>query len=202
MIFRNAPIAPRGVIVGERKMMMNSLRSFCFRNTAGILVALLATLPASSAVIYVKANATGNNSGTSWANAHTDLESAFNRSQLADEIWVAAGTYKPGGATPTRSSSFRIGFAGVPIYGGFAGTETAVSQRNPVTNITILSGEIGDPNTVADNTYHVVTFLTPFGPPILDGFTITGGNANGTGNNAFGGGLLVDLAGGTYRNLV
>ena len=32
---------------------------------------------------------------------------------------------------------------GVGIYGGFLGTETLRSQRNPASNVTVLSGDIG-----------------------------------------------------------
>ena len=57
-----------------------------------------------------------------------------------DEVWVAAGTYKPtGGADQTISFNPP---AGVKIYGGFAGTETSRGQRDWITNKTILSGDL------------------------------------------------------------
>jgi hypothetical protein len=50
-----------------------------------------------------------------------------------------AGTYKHT-ATADRTISFALK-NGVGVYGGFAGTETMRSQRNPATNVTILSGD-------------------------------------------------------------
>ena len=84
------------------------------------------------------------------------------------------------------------------VYGGFAGTETARSQRNPAANVTILSGDIDNNDSqtpiITDshvtgnttNSYHVVTGATG---ATLDGFTITAGNANGTSPNDSGGGM-------------
>jgi len=47
-------------------------------------------------VLFVNASATGQNTGSSWADAMTDLRRAFNSLSslpLGTEIWVAAGTY-------------------------------------------------------------------------------------------------------------
>ncbi len=66
------------------------------------------------------------------------------------------------------------------IYGGFNGTETSLNDRNPVTNVSILSGDIEGAGN-ADNSYNVVKNLNNGlnSTAIPDGFTITGGNANG-----------------------
>jgi predicted outer membrane repeat protein len=154
------------------------------------------------AIIYVKSGSTGN--GSAWNNAYGSLQSAITAAQAGDEIWVAAGTYKPTTGTD-RTASFTLK-NNVAIYGGFAGTETALNQRNIANNITILSGEIGAAG-IADNSYHVIsatgTISTPLGnSSILDGFTITGGNANGTtGNQGNGGGMYVSGASPTLRNI-
>src|SRR4029078_12734074 len=67
------------------------------------------------------------------------------------QVWIAAGTYKPGN---TRDATFTLN--NISLYGGFAGGETQVSQRDLVSNETILSGEIGTPGP-DDNCYHVVS---------------------------------------------
>jgi predicted outer membrane repeat protein len=124
---------------------------------------------------YVKANAgSGANTGLSWANAYTNLQSALGSSDCT-EVWVAAGTYKPTTGSD-RTATFQLK-NGVTLYGGFAGiSETLLNQRIPGTNPTILSGDIGTSSVTGDNVYHVVSGASG---AVLDGFTITGGNADG-----------------------
>jgi predicted outer membrane repeat protein len=143
-----------------------------------------------STVWYVNgSDTTGSNNGTSWANAFTSLQTALRDAHSGDQIWVAKGTYKPTTSTD-RTASFVLD-AGVAVYGGFAGTETALSQRNVATNGTELSGDIGTVGDNSDNSYHVVTSSGLDKTAILDGFTITGGNANGDfrQNQQYGGGM-------------
>lgn len=135
--------------------------------------------------LYVNANATGSNNGSSWTNAYTNLETAITNATSSNEVWVAAGTYKPTGTTRTSTFLLKPGLA---MYGGFNGTETLREQRNPKNNVTILSGDVnGDDNatitatetTRQDNLYHVISVRNSAVMIIVDGFTITGGNANG-----------------------
>lgn len=136
--------------------------------------------------VYVNINATGNNNGTSWNDAYTNLQTAITAATASiNEIWVAAGTYKPTGTA--RTSTFSMKNA-IKMYGGFNGTETELSQRNPKNNITILSGDVnGNDNatitatetTRQDNLYHVLTARANVKDVVIDGFTISGGNANG-----------------------
>ncbi len=167
--------------------------------------------PLVGSAVFVKANATGANDGTSWANAYTNLQSALAYAQGAGcgalEVWVAAGTYRPtqlADPADPRSATFQL-LDGVVLYGGFAGTETDLAQRNPAVNVTILSGDIGVLGDPADNAYHVVTGTGNSAVAILDGFTITGGNAVCAGGDACttSGGGLVTLGGGpTLRNCI
>ncbi len=118
-----------------------------------------------------------------WTTAYTDLQPALAAAGSGDEIWVATGTYKPT-ATTDRTISFALK-NGVGIYGGFNGTETARSQAKPALNVTTLSGNIGDPAASNDNSYHVVTAAnTVTSTGVLDGFTITGGQADGAPANS------------------
>ncbi len=149
-------------------------------------------------VIYVKADAVGANNGTSWANAYTDLQTAINASYLG-WIWVAKGTYYPTTGTD-RSATFSLK-NNVAIYGGFNGTETMLSQRNVTANVTILSGDIDKNNTLDNgNSYHVVTGSGTNNTALLDGFTITAGNANGSFPNEDGGGMFNETGSPTVTN--
>jgi hypothetical protein len=148
---------------------------------AAVLAIAMAASEAGATTIYVRAAASGANDGTSWTDAFTDLQAALAAAVASDEIWVAAGTYRPT-ATTDRIASFALK-NGVGIYGGFAGTETMRSQRNTAANVTILSGDLGTVGDATDNSYHVVTSdgtVTATG--ILDGFTITAGRADGPGD--------------------
>jgi parallel beta-helix repeat protein len=77
--------------------------------------------------------------------------------------------------------------SGVALYGGFNGTESSLSKRNWTTNVTTIDGSTARGGSPA---YHVVT-MDSITSSTIDGFTITGGNANGGGtNNNDGGGIL------------
>ncbi|MEA5537307.1 cadherin domain-containing protein [Crocosphaera sp. XPORK-15E] len=160
-----------------------------------------APTPAAIRTIFVRANAGGTNNGTSWVDAFTDLQGALAAAKSGDTIWVAGGTYKPTTGTD-RTATFTLKNH-VEIYGGFAGSETSLSQRNVATNATILSGDIGTVNTASDNVYHVVTGSNTSNTTILDGFTISGGNANGAGTNQnVGGGIFISDGSPILKNLI
>lgn len=144
---------------------------------------------------HVKANAAGANNGSSWTNAFTSLNSALSAAVDGDEIWVAAGTYKPSGSG-NRDASFSITKV-LTILGGFAGNEVAASARNWNTNLTILSGDLSGNDTgpggnQGDNSKRVVVCEVS-GNAVLDGFRITGGNAPGS-PDAGGGVHIVGVA--------
>ena len=156
-------------------------RIFLFLSFCSLLAATPSAL--SAQILYVKATAAGANNGTSWANAFLTLDAALLVAVPGNQVWVAAGTYKPVvGLIP--GSSFAL-LAGVELYGGFAGTETTLSARNYLTNVTILSGDINgndmgfDSISRIDNAWHVLTVTNPAGPglrAVIDGFTIRNGN--------------------------
>lgn len=65
------------------------------KRTVLILACLLLAAPCQARTIYVDANATGVNNGTSWANAYNDLQDSFADGEVGDEILAAEGSYKP-----------------------------------------------------------------------------------------------------------
>jgi hypothetical protein len=153
-------------------------------------------------VVYVDQEATGTNDGRSWANAFTELESALSWAVSGIEIWVAEGTYLPTmeyGGTGDQYRSFQMK-NGVAVYGGFDPSDgaTAWEDRDWDVHPAILSGDIGTPGDNADNSYHL--FYHPAGTnldgsAILDGFTVSGGNANGGDSpDNLGGGMYNDAS--------
>ena len=77
---------------------------------------------------------------------------------------MAVGTYIPGTA---EADTFQL-LDGVTIKGGYAGYGDV---RDVEIYETILSGD--------NNRYHVVTGSGTGATAVLDGFTVTGGNADG-----------------------
>lgn len=142
-----------------------------------LLVFLLGfEIAAAQQVIYVKEGATGN--GTSWADATGDLVRALQSAQNEDEIWIAKGKY-----VPTKSNDRHASFVipnGVLIYGGFAGHEQAIEERDIEYNRTILSGEIGSPS-IQDNSYSVIYTHNVTPSTLIDGIVIASGASNGLG---------------------
>jgi predicted outer membrane repeat protein len=134
---------------------------------------------------YVKPG--GNGDCLSWATA-CDLQTAL--SNIPDQIWVASGVYKPT-TTGEREASFELE-SGVKIFGGFPADGGAWETRDWENNPTILSGDIGIEGDASDNSYHVVSADGVNHLAVLDGFTITGGNADMPDNapNRSGGGMF------------
>ena len=158
-----------------------------------------ASMIADAKTIYVNASAAGASTGSSWIDAHTELQSAIQEAVATDEIWVAQGSYYPdqgpGQSPGNRISTFTLP-AGVGIYGGFTGSESALPERNPSANQTVLSGDLLQDDTEdanrLDNSYHVVDGSRADGETLLDGFTITAGNADeSTSLRDYGGALIV-----------
>jgi predicted outer membrane repeat protein len=177
--------------------------SISFRvRAASLLTALgLGFLPGqtvqAATVLYAKPSGMISGVCDSWAHA-CDLQYILSADISGVEIWAKAGTYKPT-AGGDRSLSFPLS-SGIAAYGGFAGTETARNQRNPATNVTILSGDIGGAGN-NDNSYHVVVAASDVnGTAILDGFTITAGNANGSYD--YSGGGMDNYGSPTLMNLI
>ena len=136
---------------------------------------------------YVSENGSGEKDGSSWANAldgNTMLENGYTKFaetlQIAvsgDQFWVAEGTYLPCG--DNDATKHFVLNEGVEIYGGFAGTETSLDERDLENVLTIFSGELQGDDDETHNTDGI--FATPKTVKLwnqnatLDGVTLTKG---------------------------
>jgi len=179
---------------------------------SAFLLSLLICAPCKGKTIYVDDDVAMFD-GSSWANAFCCLQDALAEANIGDEIHVAEGIYRPDRrieisgrsgvqitASGDRMATFQL-LSGVTIMGGYAGAgEADPDARDIDLYETILSGDL-DNNDVnspddpaseagrAENSYQVVTGSGTDETAVLDGFTITGGNAD-LYTNRNGGGLL------------
>lgn len=149
----------------------------------GVVTGAPAVLHVTSAeIIYVNANAPSGGTGVSWISPYNNLQTALAAVQdCRKTLWVAGGIYRP-----STGSNVSVSFSIPPnaiVYGGFAGNETNVNQRNITANKTILSGDIGVPGATNDNSFYVVLF--DGGSSVidtstkLDGVYVEGGRSAG-----------------------
>ncbi|GAF88636.1 unnamed protein product, partial [marine sediment metagenome] len=133
-------------------------------------------------VIYVDQDALFGGDGFSWSTARQRIGEGI-LSALAfgvPQVWVAEGMYLEMLSLPDN----------VAVYGGFAGNESTFAMRDLAAHPVIINGSQADDGSPAD---HVIVMNAVTGS-ILDGFTITGGLADGIGADASGGGIYcVDL---------
>lgn len=159
-----------------------------------------AITPSANKIIYVdKAVSGGSGNGSSWANAVPELADALKWAREKEHTWsvadtfriyVAKGTYLPKYGLENASYNLNKGrdnsflmIGNVYLYGGFnpATGATTMATRDITANETILSGDIGVVGDATDNAYHVVTASGNNQFTSLDGFTVSDGNADGSG---------------------
>jgi hypothetical protein len=150
-------------------------------------------------VKYVRATSGGN--GSSWSNAFAEPQQALPANTCNDlfDVYVAKGTYTP--AAANVNFSFEIP-SGMRIYGGFAGTEKSINQRNLAlihsTNKTTLSGDLNGNDTAfnftinrGENSNYPVRITGS--NVVFDGFKVSG-------SSAFGAGILSNGTNATIKN--
>ena len=186
--------------------------------SASISFNLAVTCP--SGVLYIDESANGIESGLTWADAFTDLQTALGWARACERaktLNVAKGVYYPDegyattldspSAPDDRKATFYI-TEGIKLYGGYGAG--GAGARNPGTNVTVLSGDIRQDDVTTgdgvvqqaadirgDNSLHVVFVdggneqANVTGETVIDGLTITGGQAtvSGDGIGTNGGGL-------------
>lgn len=154
---------------------LDSTRSYLFLFFLTLFFSQPINLQAT--VYFVNTNVVGGNQdGSNWEHAFSDLQDALDVALNGDDIWVAKGTYYPT-TDGDRNVFFRL-IKGVEWLGGFEGWETEEDERDWENNATILSGDIGIPGDNSDNSYTVVFSIFSDWTTRVNGFTITGGNAD------------------------
>lgn len=179
---------------------------------------LAGTAAAQSKIYYVSSQATDTGDGSSWANA-TTLTKALDKAVAGDQIWVQGFDTLAGDNLYVAPKEGFAVKSGVQLYGGFAGTESRLSQRVTLGKPyqlkyrSVLSGDIQRNDTVgsvdlifpangtrSDNATHVLSVnLDPTQasgnnntyPTVINGFSIGNGQAAGTGDAGKGGGIYV-----------
>lgn len=183
---------------------------------------------AQNKIYYVSPAQKGTGDGLSWENA-TTLTDALNKAVANDQIWVQGfeeiTTAEQLYIAPTTGFTLK---SGVQLYGGFKGDETTLDARETLGKPyqlkyrTVLSGDIGMNDAVdntnlifpangtrTDNATHVLSInMTPTSssgnnntyPTVVNGFSIGGGQADGTDEK--GGGIYIhgdNTNGGIFR---
>lgn len=200
-----------------KKINVAFFKHCCFT----IILFIIASNIQAQTVFVDAARPDNSGDGLSWSTAKKDLQVAINTASMGSQVWVKGGTYYPtvdpfGNAAPAdpRDKTFLLA-ENVKIYGGFAGTETSLSERDLMitANKSTLNGDIGIIGNDNDNAYHVVVGAGSLGTAELNGFTITKGiayNITGTsitinGQQIFryhGGGLAFKNASPVLNNLI
>lgn len=94
---------------------------------------------------------------------------------MGDILWIAQGEYRPD-TDSDRDRAFVLK-SGVKMYGGFAGTESNLAQRDLEAHPTVLSGNIGNPSDSTDNSYTILYMEYPDTNTLIDGFVLQHGYA-------------------------
>ncbi|MDP1843311.1 MAG: gliding motility-associated C-terminal domain-containing protein [Sediminibacterium sp.] len=165
------------------------MKNIFYKTVLTFTFVLLVLVSKSQTTLYVDSSVAISGNGTSWASPYKNLNQALNIANSGSgkyNVNLAQGTYFPtavnGSIATSRDSSFIIFRKGISIFGGYpAGGGT----RNSKQFVSRISGEIGSQSTVTDNVYHTLVFAINTNSSdslILDGVTIEGGYANGSGS--------------------
>ncbi|MGO3706730.1 beta strand repeat-containing protein, partial [Mesonia hippocampi] len=157
-----------------------------------------------------------------WARTEHDANNSWLQNDSL-QIYVAKGNYKPlysaadGNYTnnANRENAF-VMVKNVQLYGGFdpANDVTNLNHTRDFSEITgsVLSGDFNDDDVISgsgatlsitnntENAHHVVISADDIGNALIDGFSLTGGNTNGSNNIIVNGQIIKKNYGGGMSN--
>jgi len=150
------------------------------RLCATLLLAWLSTATIASAQLtwHVDASAPPGGTGLDWSDALPHIHAAFAVAAPGDTVRIAQGTYTPDVGHPTLPIGSRAAYWTYPtnviVEGGYRGLAGggAPDDRDTTLFETILSGEIGDPGLITDNSQTLIR-ANVAGDIYLDGITLT-----------------------------
>ncbi len=171
------------------------MRKISYTTTTTLAIVLLtcsanAIPDPESPSIFVKAGGSGD--GTSWSQAFGSIQDALDDAVGNDTIWVAEGTYAVSGTT--SPFEFDAAVDDVGLYGGFQVGDNDFDDRDPASNQTILTADIGtdpgdaddpaaafpipgasqDDSTIQDNARYILRIPTGVTGVIIDGLYFEG----------------------------
>ncbi len=136
--------------------------------------------------LHVAPESVGSGNCEGWENA-CSLQIALKNAQDGQELWLKEGVYTP--SSTDVETYFSIS-DNISLYGGFAGDETELTQRDYEVYPTILSGDIGRDDSTLDgdiitdisqivgsNSKQIIYIDASY--VTLDGITVTGGKGDG-----------------------
>ena len=168
-----------------------------------VLTAILASV-CQAEIIYVDDGAPLGGDGTTGPTAYRYLQDALaeaGTNGLHTEIRVAQGVYVPdrdegGIVMPGDRTAYFLLPPDTEMYGGYAGIgEPDPDLRDITLYETVLSGDLNgndgpDFTNNNDNSHHVVVVSSTHETDRLDGFTVSGGNADVTASSFCGAGIF------------
>lgn len=188
------------------------------------LWAAIVDVSVAGRIVYVDDDASGADNGSSWADAFNYLQDALHfvgSSGEWGEIRVGQGVYTPdsNSAAPNGTGDRKATFilkADFTIMGGYAGAgQPDPNERDIEIYRSILSGDLYDNDrdvnnstdlptepTRSENSHHIVTCSDSNAMSVLDGFTISGGNATGPSPHYCGGGIFNNGGNATIANCI
>ncbi len=150
-------------------------------------------------VVYVDADATGVEDGSSWDDAMHSIQAALLAASPGDEVWIAQGVYRasePGASVAVLPQC-------VDLFGGFLGSELSLEERPSPLAESILDGDFDeDAGASPQDSRHVLEAVGVEGV-VIDGLVLEAGNASDAGSSdAVGGGALLIDSDIEFRNMV